>query len=532
MMMSETEMSFGSKVRAASNNRLGVIALILSALFGVFLILYQTRNGPGVGGDSVQYIMGARNLLAGNGYSRLSGAGNLIPITGFPPGYPFVLAVLGWLGLDMFSSASVLNAIFFGGSILLSGLLIRRATRSVLAATIGSLLILTSTTLLQFHGMVMTEALYIFLMLLTLSLLVWYLDENRPIYLILLAGLIGAATLTRYVGLSLLATGLLSILLFSKTSLRRRILDCTLLAAISVAPLFFWFRRNSNVAGSLTNRVVIFHLMRPEVLRSYIAEILSWFMPRVLGLPRAIRNILVILIALPASLLFIYKEVRSGLFGGAHKRDPTRYLPWILIFHEFFFLGILVANSMLLDAATTLTATPRYLIPIFVVGVMIFVIIVHRLISGVQQSSLPLVVGLAYSGFLILLYGIQSFPQISHPDLVYWEYMRKRPEAVQELQSIDPEAPIITNNQELIYLMAERSSYMWPIRFDSYRQVEREDYGSQLEATKEKLNRGGVMVIFGWPVGTEELVFDTLETERLEFFIDVTFLGYPETISD
>jgi hypothetical protein len=68
---------------------------------------------------------------------------------------------------------------------------------------------------------------------------------------------------------------------------------------------------------------------------------------------------------------------------------------------------------------------------------------------------------------------------------------------------------------------------MWPIHFDQYRQEQRDDYQAQLEATVEKLNQGAVLLVFGWPVGTEELVFDILKTERLETFLDATFLGYP-----
>jgi hypothetical protein len=71
---------------------------------------------------------------------------------------------------------------------------------------------------------------------------------------------------------------------------------------------------------------------------------------------------------------------------------------------------------------------------------------------------------------------------------------------------------------------------MWPIAFDHYKQEEREDYAEQLDATREKLRNGGVLIIFGWPEGAEEMVFDLLEAERLWSLIDVTFFGYPEVL--
>jgi hypothetical protein len=113
----------------------------------------------------------------------------------------------------------------------------------------------------------------------------------------------------------------------------------------------------------------------------------------------------------------------------------------------------------------------------------------------------------------------------------YFEYKIKRAEAIQEFRKIDPEAPIISNNPELVYVMSERTAYMWPIEFDHYKLEEREDYEEQIEATREKLFRGGVLIIFGWPEGTENIVFDLLGAERFAHFIDVSFFGYPEALN-
>jgi hypothetical protein len=505
---------------------------VIFALLGIVIMLYQNRNGPAVGGDSVQYIIGARNLLDGNGYSRISGGGEVIPITGFPPFFSSVLAVLGLLGLDLIDGASYLNAFLFGGSLFLAGLLIHRATESVWATTIGSTLFLSSISLLKFHGMLMSEPLFIFLMMLTIYGLVRYLDTYQPLLLIGIAILTGAGILTRYVALSLTATGVLSIILFSTTNWRRRVLDCVLFGGISLAPLVYWFRRNSTVGESLTNRVLAFHLMRSDILRSYFAEVLSWFVPRVLGLSRPLRNLLVVLLAIPAPLFFVIHELRMGLLRERDKRGAIWYLPWILIIYVVSFLGILILNSTLLDAGTTLGAVPRYLTPVFISAVIFFVIVGHRLTTRRQPWSAPGIVFVAYGLFLVLLYGIQAYPQITQPDLIYLDYMRKRPGVVDVLSSINPDVAVITNNQEMVYLMSERPSYMWPIHFDQYRQEEREDYQAQLDATIEKLDNGGVLLVFGWPVGTEELVFDILNTQRLESFIDATFLGYPEAQPD
>ena len=79
-----------------------LVAAIGLASLGILLILFHTRNGPGVTGDSVHYVMGAENLLAGRGYARTAGGGEAVPITGFPPGYSGVLSGVGLFVEDLF----------------------------------------------------------------------------------------------------------------------------------------------------------------------------------------------------------------------------------------------------------------------------------------------------------------------------------------------------------------------------------------------------------------------------------------------
>jgi hypothetical protein len=82
----------------------------------------------------------------------------------------------------------------------------------------------------------------------------------------------------------------------------------------------------------------------------------------------------------------------------------------------------------------------------------------------------------------------------------------------------------------MMYAFIHRSAFMWPIEFDHYVLKEREDFDKQVNATREKLQQGGVLVVFGWPEGAERLVFDILEAERLSSFIDISIFGYPDAI--
>lgn len=72
--------------------RLAVILMVLVAAGACTLVWANTRWGVGLRGDSYAYISGARNLADGLGYSRVSGGGEVKPITHFPPLFSLLLA--------------------------------------------------------------------------------------------------------------------------------------------------------------------------------------------------------------------------------------------------------------------------------------------------------------------------------------------------------------------------------------------------------------------------------------------------------
>ena len=516
------------------NATLWIILLGLLSLMGIAVMLFHTRIGPGVTGDSVHYVMGGQSILAGTGYSRLSGGGEIKPITGFPPFYSSILAVIGLTKVDFFEGARILNAILFGGSIFLVGLLIYRYTNSIWASLIGGALILTSLSLVEIHAMVMTEPLYIFLSLLALFALCKYLDTYSPPFLFLAAVIVGLSIITRYVGLSLVAAGGLSIILLSTTRWRKRFVDCFLFAGISLTPLFFWLRRNMTIAGTAVNRELIYHPMETVLFRVFVAEVASWFVPRILGFSRPLRNVLVGVLSLPWPTLYYFHELRDYVREKGKAKKDFWTLPWILAFYVGFYLIILIINSTLLDAGTSLGAPSRYLAPVYVAVVQIFVIAVYSLLERSRGWIPTRILAVLFVLAIIVVYSLQLIPILQRPYAVegYVSFKNARPGVVQELEAIDAGVPIISNNPEMVYVMVNRPAYMWPISFDHYRLEEREDFQDQIEATKEKLNRGGVLVVFGWPEETETLVYDTLGAEPFSIFIDVTFFGYPWAINN
>jgi hypothetical protein len=111
-------------------HKLFLLALLVLAAIGIFALWRSTPYGLGLVNDSATYVEGAANLLAGKGYVRTSGGGELKPITHFPPLFSLLLAALGLAGMDLLQGARLAISVLFGIDIVLVGLSVYKISRS------------------------------------------------------------------------------------------------------------------------------------------------------------------------------------------------------------------------------------------------------------------------------------------------------------------------------------------------------------------------------------------------------------------
>jgi hypothetical protein len=524
--------SIDSKDRRSPNKVFVSLAIVSILAFSV--VLFHTRLGVGTTGDSVYYLMGAENLIAGNGLSRTSGGGEIRPITGFPPLIFLALAAVDLLPGDVFDGIRILNALLFAANTFLVGLLINRYTNSLRVSIIGQVFVLTFQNLLEFHTWVLTEPLFIFLMLCAIYSLALYLDTNRVQLLLFASVAVSLVSLTRYVGVSLTMAGGLSVLLLSKSDLKRRLVDSVIFGGATFVPLLVWFRRNVIVSGTAANRAITYNPIPSQAIRIYIAEVLSWFAPRALGLPRPLRNLLVLLMTLPGLALFYYQEIKERLLIKERQREPFWTLPWILTFYILSYTAVLILNTAFLDPALTLKGQIRYLAPIYVTVVVLFAVILHRLLKESKPISFPRILVAVFVGVLFLLYTIQawSFLRDPLPTIGYTGLRTLWPDTVDALDSLDPTAPLVTNNPEIAYILSGRPAYHMPIRYNAGIGGEREDYDAQIQATREKLEQGGVLFIFGPLSDHDREVIYLLDADILMGYFNSAKFGYPEAVKE
>jgi len=502
------------------------VLTILIALAGMAAVTYQSREGPGVTGDSVYYVIGARNILSGNGYSRYSGGWEPIPITGFPPVFSILLAGAGFFGGDLFESSRIINILLFGANIFLAGLLTFRNTRTIVPAIISSLLIMASASMIHYHSWVMTEGLFIFITLLSLFTLVRYFETDKLLYLVITGLLMTASTLTRYVGLASVGMAGLGILLLSRLGWKKRLVHIVILGLVSVTPFILWLYRNSVVSNSLVNRQIVFHFMSRDLVLGFISEAVSWFAPRILNLPRLLDAALFLIFAGVIPLLFIITEVKHGVLRKDLAWQGFKILPFLILLFIPTYVILLVLNTTLLDASTSLTATHRYLLPIYVMMVIMLTCMVYRLVanksSGVKITSLVIAV------FLIGFFLSESISSLRGPvkDMGYTDLKHSWTSVVGTLNQIDSSRLFISDNVELFYFLAGRPAYAFPISYDNYTQQERQDYNLQIAKAKNRLEQGAIIVLF-YPEEGQKKALDQLGVETLYEFPQAIFYHLP-----
>lgn len=497
----------------------------LLALLGIALVLLVTRYGAGASGDSAYYVMGARNMMEGNGFSRTSGGGEIKPIAGFPPGYSAALGLLGVTGQDLFQAGRYMNALLFGANILLVGGLVHHYTHSIWPTVLAGLAILVATDMVFFHSWIMSEPLYIFLMLLGILGILRYLEKGGLLVLLGTGVCVAAATLTRYIGASLLVAFAVSILGSSRSKWLRRVTDCALLAIAGLAPVLLWLRWNVVVTGSGVNRAVLYHPMRPELIRGFLSAASAWFVPGSLGLPVLLRAGLSLSLASIVPAIFILRSLRSRSAAEGEVWRSKNSLPWITMLYIGSYLGILFVNSTFLDAGTTLSAPPRYLLPVFLAMVILLACAAYRLVDDLRPGrSVKRVVGLV--GLTVIgLYvpGTANLVRDPIPQIGYTGLKYTMPSVVERLESIDPADPIISNNPELVFILIDKPAYMRPIRFDSYQLAYREDFEQQVADAQSKLDLGAVLVVFGPLNAEEEQVLQALDVRPTYQSPEATF---------
>ena len=505
-----------------------ILTLGLLAVSGTFLVLYATPQGLSLSDDSIAYIAGARSILAGEGYREAWLASNQ-PVTHFPPGFSSVLALVGISGLDPLRGTRFVNSLIFGANIFLLGLIGWRMTRSKVAGILLAALFLINGALFRVHTTAMSEPLYIFFTLSAFLAFWHYFDEQNVStakstkdakeekklgahrvlggpngFLLATAILTAFAYLTRYAGLALLATFLVSLLILHDTW-RKRLTSAGIFLAGFIPFALAWGIRNRLLTDNATNRQLVYHPISAENIETAIYNISSFLMPVeewrriIVRTPNLFWGILVAIV-LMLLIWVIYKGLKKFF-------QPTSETPEVLSFisamYIFGYLASILSSMMLFDASTKFQL--RILSPVYVSLLIMLVYLLWRLWDQKAASSsltfyasvrnLP--VG-RITFFILVLYAFSTsfysftdaMTQLRKGGQGYASFRWFDSAAMDFLSKLPDGTRIYSNQVGPVYLYTGRPGYVLPDLVDPVTGLPREGYTEGVAALQDDVLSG------------------------------------------
>ena len=203
-----------------------VFLAVLFAAGAALVLAREATFGVGLTVDSAAYVVYARHLIEGKGFTFQDG--------GFL--FPLLLAFAGSVfNVDPIDAAGYVNAAAFGLIICVTTAWIRRRVQSRALVAWAGVACALSLPLANASAMAMTEALFILLATLSLFALDGFLKTDRRAMLLVSAGSAGLAWATRYNGAVLAASALLTLMLQRKEAFSGRLKRSALYFAVAAS---------------------------------------------------------------------------------------------------------------------------------------------------------------------------------------------------------------------------------------------------------------------------------------------------------
>jgi 4-amino-4-deoxy-L-arabinose transferase-like glycosyltransferase len=169
----------------------------------------------------------------------------------------------------------------FAANIVLVGVLVHLAVRSLRVAALAALLFMAAPPMVQIHSMAWSEPVFLTAELSSMIFLAAYLERPRVITLVSASLVAALAFLTRYAGVALVLTGMVGIVALGRDERKNLLKAAATFGILCCLPVAAWLSRNFFAGGTTTNRTVAFHPLGLAHLWGAFNTGSNWFFPTV-----------------------------------------------------------------------------------------------------------------------------------------------------------------------------------------------------------------------------------------------------------
>jgi hypothetical protein len=463
-------------------------AVAVMALVGAGMLVLATRWGIGLFSDSIVYVGAARYVLAGEGFQFLSDIGELSPITQYPPGYPWLIALFGLAGLDALEAGRWVSVFFAAANAIIIAYIAYRATESFGATIMAMFLSFAAFPMVYINSQALSEPPFIFLILLGFCFLAQYLRESDRASLYWFALAIGMSCLVRYVGVAFGITGAAVILLHGQGSWRRRFTDAVVFSVLAALPIVTWVTRNYLFAGNAVNRTFGFHLPRPADLLPSLDTAAQWLLPAVIveAAPWPSRLfLLAVLLAVawlarnhgrsnswhPRLMIYCVAGYAAFLFISFSFNDQPLYFDTRTM--ALPYLGVMIVALTILTGWLTRERAQKRSWRWFTCDCLLIGLLALQMINGVLWMTLSYKSGIGFQ--------TESW---------------RRSELIEFARQAPAPMPIISNAPDFIFTLTGRRANMIPHEVHPWTRRPNEHYAQNIAALGAQLKNDAVLIYF------------------------------------
>jgi hypothetical protein len=507
--------SVGGKVWSLlRRHRASVLACLILIVLACAANLYYTWHSPGFTTDSASYLSAAHNLVSGKGITtsfnvdtnslhpaQAYGYHGRVPLSGYEPLYPVVLAAVHYLGFSQVGAARLIGVISIGLAVGLLCLLAHRAFGGsvplmcgfVVLAVLGPSEWSFVKNLLQLSGTVLSEAPFDVLLLGSLLATATFLVRVRFRTLMLASVLIMLAILTRYAGISIALAAGLAIVTSKSIAIRMRVIGAFAIGCAAAIGLIGWPLLNKVLFHGPSAREFAYHLDHSLVSQTLTA-VSAWLFPSSWNtwFTFPISALLLLLVAvLPLSRNFF-----GLLKPGTHHPPPgARALLRLCALFIPCYLYVLLITDTRVDA--TFVANQRILEPLQIVFYLVLLSLVYWTLRSRFAGRSHLVPQIGTVALMLVVI-IPTVPAVSRQLRSQFprEQIAVEYKAVADLPASDL---VFTNDTSGTYLFAHRSSVFDPVwefvATDRFNSSFRQDLGFVGKLLRE--HQGVVMLVPG-----------------------------------
>lgn len=373
---------------------------VISLLSFSLIIAYTHHNGVGISPDSIVYYSVAKNINA----AGILVDYNLNPLVDFPVFYPIFLSIANFFsGADLLITAPYLNGLLFACCLSTTSYLIASfEDAGKLYKYVLLLIIAISPSLIAIYSMLWSETLFILLTLIFIVFFRAYLKNHSFSYLMFAASIAGLCCITRYAGITVIATGLMLMVFDQSLLWRKRIIHILSFFLVAIALLLLNLWHNALLTSSLTGPRESGITPLQENVFFYGKVVCGWL--AVSNVKPIVISVVAVLSVLSTVLLF----VRRSIYQKNYRTAENCFIAFSIVY-TVFIIGISTLSHF--EGINNRLLSP------------LFIPLLLSLTSGIPKF-LPRLKNINYKiafAFLSLLTAVFQFKQLKELNGMYDE---------------------------------------------------------------------------------------------------------------